>query len=141
MAQDTPHPLSPQDTLATLMIATSVSDENIRTSELVTIQSIINHLPIFAGYDTDRLPGLSRLVFELFEEEDGLDALFGLVRANLPEALNETAYALCVDVTAADGANTQAELRFLQELREELEIDTLAAAAIERAARARHRTL
>ena len=46
---------------------------------------------------------LSQTVFDLFEQEDGLDALFGLVRENLPDRLFETAYALACDVAAADG--------------------------------------
>jgi len=77
-------------------------------------------------------------VFDLFGEEDGLDALFGLVRENLPERLFETAYALACDVAAADGLLGEQELRFLAEIRYELSIDRLHAAAIERGARARH---
>ena len=47
MAND-PHPLTPQDCLVAIMIAVSASDEEIRTSELVIIQSIVKHLPIFS---------------------------------------------------------------------------------------------
>jgi len=78
------------------------------------------------------------VVFDLFEEEDGLDALFGLVMDALPEKLYETAYALACDVAAADGTLYEQELQFLQEIRDELAIDRLHAAAIERGARARH---
>lgn len=134
-------PLSPQDALVALMIAVSVSDENIRTSELVTIERIVNHLPVFAEYDADRLAAVSRIVFELFEEEDGLDALFGLITEALPERLFETAYALACDVAAADGLLRQTELEMLMEIRYQLEIDRLHAAAIERGARARHMTV
>jgi tellurite resistance protein len=123
------------------MIAVSASDETIRTTELVTIQRIVNHLPIFRDYDQDRLSQIAQTVFDLFEEEDGLDALFGLIRAALPEKLNETAYALACDVAAADGRLGQAELRLLEEMRYELDIDRLHAAAIERGARARHMTI
>lgn len=130
-----------QDALISVMVAVSVSDESIRTSELVTIEGIVDHLPVFAGYDVDRLPRVSRTVFELLEEEDGLDALFGLIREALPERLNETAYALACDVAAADGRLLETELRFLQEIRHELSIDRLHGAAIERGARARHMTL
>ena len=77
-------------------------------------------------------------MFDLFEQEDGLDALFGLMRDNLPERLFETAYALACDVAAADGTLREAELRLLEEIRYELEMDRLHAAAIERGARARH---
>jgi len=132
------HPLSAQDCLIALMMAVSASDQNIRTSELVTIEAIVNHLPIFAKYDADRVKQVSQMVFDLFAIEDGLDALFGLIRENLPEKLNETAYALACDVAAADGKLMETELRLLEEIRYELAIDRLHAAAIERGARARH---
>jgi tellurite resistance protein len=130
--------LTPQDSLIAIMIAVSVSDESIRTSELVAITRIVNHLPVFGDYDADRIRQIAQTVFDLFEEEDGLDALFGLVREALPERLYETAYALACDVAAADGTLRDTELRLLEEIRHELNIDRLHAAAIERGARARH---
>ncbi len=133
-----PHPLSAQDCLVTLMIAVSVSDANVRTAELVEIEAAVNLLPIFAEYDTDRIRVMGALVFELMEQEDGLDALFGMIRNDLPERLHETAYALACDVAAADGSLKEPELRLLEEIRYELTIDRLHAAAIERGARARH---
>ncbi|ETX30554.1 tellurite resistance TerB family protein [Roseivivax isoporae] len=138
MADSIEHPLSPQDCLVALMIAVSASDENIRTAELLKIQSAVSILPIFRDYDGDRIQKMSRLIFDLFDQEDGLDALFGLLRENLPERLNETAYALACDVAAADGSLAETELRLLEEIRYELDIDRLHAAAIERGARARH---
>jgi tellurite resistance protein len=138
MTDALPHPLSPQDCLVAVMIAVSASDEDIRTSELVKIQATVNHLPIFAAYDIDRMNLIAQTVFDLFAEEDGLDALFGLVRENLPAHLFETAYAMACDVAAADGTLNDSELRILEEIRYELEIDRLHAAAIERGARARH---
>ncbi|MGB8622922.1 MAG: tellurite resistance TerB family protein [Paracoccaceae bacterium] len=134
-------PLTPQDSLVAIMIAVSASDENIRTSELVTIQRIVNHLPVFADYDQDRIATVASTVFDLLEEEDGLDALFGLVREGLPEKLFETAYAMACDVAAADGKLGESELRLLEEMRYELNIDRLHGAAIERGARARHMVL
>mgnify|MGYP001802615525 CR=1 FL=1 len=130
--------LTPQDALVAIMIAVSASDEDIRTAELVKITASVNHLPLFAEYDVDRLQPIAQLVFDLFEQEDGLDALFGLVRDCLPERLNETAYALACDVAAADGTLKEPELRLLEEMRYELSIERLHAAAIERGSRARH---
>ena len=141
MDTDETPPLSPQDSLVALMIAVSVSDQPIRTSELLTIQQLVNHLPVFAGYDADRLRQVAQIVLDLFEVEEGLDALFGLVRETLPEKLNETAYALACDVAAANGKLGETELRLLEEIREELNLDRLHAAAIERGARARHMKL
>lgn len=135
---DTPASLSPQDALVAVMIAVSASDEQMRTSELVAIQRMVNHMPIFGSYDADRIPTVAQTVFDLFEEEDGLDALFGLIRDGLPENLHETAYALACDVAAADGKLHEVELRMLEEVRHELNIDRLHAAAIEWGARVRH---
>ena len=59
----------------------------------------------------------------------------------LPPKLHETAYALAVEVAAADLHVEQEELRFLQMLRDHLDIDKLTVAAIESGARARYRTL
>jgi len=138
---DQPHPLTPQDCLIAVMIAVSASDETIRTAELVSIEAIVNNLPIFADYDMDRIKTVAQSVFDLFEEEEGLDALFGIIREDMPETLNETAYALACDVAASDGHLGDTELRLLEEIRYELDIDRLHAAAIERGARARHMTL
>jgi tellurite resistance protein len=138
VTQDTVYALSAQDSLVALMVAVSASDEDIRTAELLKIKAAVDILPVFSGYDQDRLKQVSQTVFDLFEQEDGLDALFGLVRDALPERLHETAYALACDVAAADGHLDESELRLLEEMRYELNIDRLHAAAIERGARARH---
>jgi tellurite resistance protein len=135
---DAPTSLSPQDALVAVMIATSAADEQLRTSEMIAIQRMVNHMPIFAGYDLDRIRVIANTVFDLFEVEDGLDALFGLIREALPERLNETAYAMACDAAAADGRLRDIELRMLEEVREELNIDRLHAAAIEWGARVRH---
>jgi tellurite resistance protein len=134
---DTPA-LSAQDALVAVMVACSASDQDMRTAELVAITRLVNHMPVFADYDADRIRRVARTIFDLFEEEDGLDALFGLIREALPERLNETAYALACDVVTADGRHSQTELRMLEEVREELKIDRLHAAAIEWGARVRH---
>jgi len=62
---DIPHSFTAQDSLIAVMVAISASDENIRTSELITIEAIVNHLPVFAAYDTDRIKNVSQTVFDL----------------------------------------------------------------------------
>jgi len=133
-----PNDYTPADTLVAIMITISASDETIRTSELVTIERIINHLPAFADFDIARLKDISNGVLDLFAEEDGLDILWEGVRATLPERLFETAYAMACDVAVADGKVLESELQMLEDMRHELNIDRLSAAAIERGARARH---
>lgn len=132
---------SAQDALVAIMVTVSISDESIRTSELVAIERQVNHLPIFADYDMDAVREVAETVYRLMEEEDGLDTLFAMVRDALPDRLWETAYALACDVAAADGSLRQEELRLLEEVRHELDIDRLHAAAIEWGARARHLVL
>ena len=132
---------SPCDALVAVMVAVSASDSTMRTAELVAIERMVNHAPVFANYDADRIRAVSQTVITLFEEEEGLDALFGLVRDSLPERLFETAYALACDVAAADGRMNDTESRLLRELRDDLGISRLHAAAIEMSARVRHLTL
>ncbi len=132
---------SAQDALVALMVAISASDISIRTAELVAIERQVNHMPIFASYDFERLREVSKTVYSLMDQDDGLDTLFVMIRDSLPGKLYETAYALACDVAAADGTLGQPELRLLAEVRSELDIDPLHAAAIERGARARHMTI
>jgi tellurite resistance protein len=130
--------LSPQDALVAVMIAVSASDEHMRTAELVAINRMVNQMPALVGYDPDRIRQISQTVFDLFEEEEGLDALFGLIREALPARLIETAYAMACDVASADGNVRQLELEMLEEIRDQLAVDRLHAAAIEWGARVRH---
>jgi len=138
---DTPEPLGPQDALVAVMIATAAADEKLTDSELVKISGILDLIPVFAHYPKDRVQVISALVADLFEDEDGIDALVGLVAAALPDRLRETAYALACDVAAADGRIAQTEARLLEIIRQDLGVGRLASAAIERGARARHQTL
>ena len=133
--------MTAQDALVAIMVAGGASDEDISNRELVSISRIVDHLPIFKDYDPGKIKTIAETVFDLFEEEDGLDALFGLVKEALPEKLYETAYALACDVAASDGSLPEVQLRFLEEIRHELNIDRLHGAAIERGARARHMML
>lgn len=105
-----------QDALVAVMVAVSASDETIRTVELLAIERQVNHLPVFAGYDSDRIRAVAQTVYAQFAEEDGLDTLLAMVRHALPPKLQETAYALACDVAAADIRLGQSELRLLEEL-------------------------
>lgn len=140
MTTDLPS-FSPCDALVAVMVAVSASDETMRTSELLAIQRNVDHAPVFAAYDDDRIRAISQTVMTLFEEEEGLDALFGLIRDALPEKLYETAYALACDVGAADGRLYDGEVAMLAEIRHQLNISRLHAAAIELSAQVRHRVL
>ena len=96
--------LSPQDALVAIMIAEGTSHRGVTKIEFASIIKIVEHLPIFKDYDVACVKTIAETVFDIFEEEDGLDALFGLIRVSLPEHLYETAYALACDVAARTGA-------------------------------------
>ncbi len=144
MRHDFPKTAAPQglqEALVAIMVATCLADEDAGTAELVTIDQIVDHLPVFARFDDSRIRDISGHVQELFDRQHGLQEFFALIRRELPAGFLETAYALACDVAAADGSLSETELGFLQEIRHELDIDRLAAAAIERAAGARYRRL
>lgn len=132
---------TPEDTLIAVMIAISVSDETIRTAELMSIERMVNHLPIFGNYEIERITDVANIVYDILADEDGLDIFWDVVRQNLPERFYDTAYAMACDVAASDGKAREGELRLLEDMRYELKIDRLLAAAIEAGARARHRLL
>ena len=133
--------ISPHAALIHTMVLVAAADQNMTDAETSTIGDIMRNLPVFHGYDFEQLAVDARACVELLRDSDGLDRILRQIRNALPAKLHETAYALACDVAAADGNVTQEEARLLEMIRHELSIERLAAAAIERAARARHQTL
>ena len=130
-----------QAALIYTMVLVSASDNNTTDAEMRIIGDNVRDLPAFAGYDHDKLTETLGECAALLGGADGLEETFTRIKAALPARLRETAYALACDVAAADGNVTQEEARLLEMIRHELSIERLAAAAIERGARARHQTL
>lgn len=133
--------ISPQDALVYIMITTSAADTTMTDAELDSIGNVVRRLPVFRGFDTARLPQLANACYQLLADEDGLEKILDLAHAVLPEKLYDTAYALAVEVAAADLHVEQEELEFLQMLRDRWTLDELTVAAIERSARVRFRKL
>ena len=126
-----------QTALVYTMVLASAADSDMTDAELVMIDGILCLLPVFEGYDPAALPQAASACVDLLAGNDGLDTVLDTIRDVLPERLYETAYALACDIVAADREASQEELRLLEMLRHRLDIDRLAAAAIERGARAR----
>lgn len=129
-----------QEAMIYLMVIMSASDRDMRDSELARIGAIIRTLPVFHGFDQARTLAVAQQCQRLLQEEAGLAGILATVRDALPQELRETAYALAVDVAAADLSVGREESRMLDIIRERFELDALAVAAIERAASIRHRT-
>jgi tellurite resistance protein len=133
-------PVSQHEALIYAMVTLSAADSKMTDRELAKIGDIVRSLPIFSGFDPEKLVAAAEACGVILLEEDGLDRVLGVIAA-LPTRLHETAYALAVEVAAANLHLEQEVLRFLQMLRDKLDLDKLTVAAIERGARARYRTL
>ena len=132
--------VSQQQALIFAMVTLSAADSKMTDRELAKIGDIVRGLPIFDDFDLEQLVPTAEACGTILQEDDGLDQVLSIIAA-LPDRLHETAYALAVEVAAADLHVEQEELRFLQMLRDRLDLDKLAVAAIERGARARYRSL
>jgi tellurite resistance protein len=131
-------PVSHHEALIYAMVTVSAADRTMTDREIRKMGDVVRTLPIFDDFPSDDLIKVAEACSIILQRDDGLDTVLELV-ASLPGRLHETAYAVAVEVAAADLHVEQEELRFLQMLRDRLDLDPLTTAAIERAARARYR--
>lgn len=132
-------PISHHEALVFAMVTMSAVDSTMTDDELRKIGEIVETLPVFRDFDAERLVSVSETCGDILQEDDGLETILELIRTCLPRELYETAYALAVDIAAADLRVKQEELRFLAMLRDSLGLEKLVVAAIERGAQARNR--
>jgi tellurite resistance protein len=133
--------ISPESALIYVMVLVSAADARMSDNELKTIGDIVTRFPAFRKFNPDRLVVVAEECGAIMEDDDGLRTVIGLVKEALPRRLRETAYAFAVEVATADNRLGQEELRVLELIRFELEIDRLYAGAIEHSARVRHRLI
>jgi tellurite resistance protein len=133
--------LDHHDALIYAMVTMSAVDRTMTDAELGRIGEMVSNLPIFASYDADKLVKAAEACGNVLGDDGGLDRVLLLIRAALPKKLRETAYALALEVAAADLDVKPEEMRFLDMLRDSLELDKLTTAAIERGIRARNQVL
>ena len=134
---DTTH-VPAQDALIYVMVMLSAADAEMSDDELSVIGDLVRHLPVFKSFDLNTLTDVARDCTRHLSAPNGMHHTLHVIRVSLPRSLRETAYALGCDVAAADGVVSPEEMRLLELLRHELDIDRLHAAAIERGARARY---
>ncbi|VAW20606.1 hypothetical protein MNBD_ALPHA12-1045 [hydrothermal vent metagenome] len=130
--------LSPQDALIYLMVVTAAADRALSNTELARMRALVDRLPIFEDYDLSSLPSITEKCADLLQES-GIDGVLELTVSSLPKRLQDTAYALVVEIAVVDLKLGQEELRWLEMVRDRLDLDRLTTAAIEVAARARLR--
>lgn len=135
------HNLTTHEALIYTMITMSGVDSDISDTELNRIGTIVKNLPVFENFDIDELTKVASLCGTALGENDGLGQVLTAISVAIPEKLRETTYALAVEVAIIDRKVEREEIRFLQMLRDKLDLDKLTVAAIERGARARHRKI
>lgn len=133
--------LDPQEALVCTMVLVAAADGDLTDREIGTMAGIVQTLPVFADFASNRLEVAADAAVALLEEDEGLAHAGRLIRDALEPRLRETAYALACEVAAADRFAEQPILRMLEMVASELQLDPLVATAIERAARARHQTV
>ena len=119
------------------MVTMAAADATMTESEMDMINRIVMHLPVFRDFDPARMSVVAEQCIAKLDDEDGLDRIVSEMKEALPPPLRETAYALAVEVAAADLAASEEELNLLQMIRQALELDRLICAGIERGVRAR----
>lgn len=132
--------LNPHAALVHTMVIASAIDAEMTDEELLRIGQLVDRMPVFNDYEPDDLTSDSEACAEVLAD-GGVDAAIAQIKEALPARLRETAYAFACEIVAADGHASQEELQLLEVLSYDLEIDPLAAAAIQRGARARHMRL
>jgi len=136
-----PHTISPEQALIYVMVTMTAVDVRMGDTEMMRVGRLVQGLPVFRKFDPERLTHVAQECGDILQEDDGLEALLGLVAEALSGRLRETAYALAVEIAVADLAVGGLEIRLMARLRDALGLDKLVTAAIERAASARFQTV
>jgi tellurite resistance protein len=129
--------ISHHTALVYVMVLVSAADGVMNEKEIMAIGDLTRRLPVFQGFDRDRLLSLAQDCSVILQEDDGLAAALGLIKEALPEPLCETAYWLALEIAITDSRVALEEIRVIETLRRTLGLDRLVAAALERGARAR----
>ena len=133
--------LDPQEALVCTMVLVAAAGAGISDREIGVMAGLVQTLPVFADFSTERLQVATDAAVGLLEEDDGLAHAAQLIRDALSPRLRETAYLIACDVVAAEPNPSQPLLRMLDFVKSEFELDGLVAAAIERGTRVRYRQI
>ncbi len=132
--------VDPHSALIYTLVLISASDREMRDDELLRIGDIVRRLPVFRDFDENDLPDVARQCATLLNAPDGMATVLTVIEQALPKRLRETAYALAWEIAVVDTPVGAEEKRLIDLIADKLGIGLLAAAAIEHACRARHKT-
>jgi tellurite resistance protein len=132
---------SPHEALIYLMVITSAADRDMTDPEMARIGNVLKTWPIFQDFDDWKLIRVAQECQQQLQAPNGLSAILADVARALPDRLHDTAYAAAFEVATVDLEMRMEELRVLEMIRDALAVDEPTIEAIERATKARHRTL
>ena len=130
--------LDAPEALILTMVLVAAADGGMTDREIGVMAGQVQTLPAFHDFTAEQLRTATDAAVTLLNEDDGLQHAARLMRGALQSRLRETAYALACEVVAANQVARQRTLEMLEFVRDELHLDPLIAAAIERGVRARH---
>ncbi len=133
--------LDPQEALICTMVLVAAADGAITDREIGVMSGLVQTLPVFQEFSSERLDTAMEAAVSLLGEENGLSHAGQMIRETLEPRLRETAYALACEVIASDKSHSQPALRMLELVMAELQLEPLVAVAIERGTRARHQKI
>ena len=114
--------ISNEQALVYVMVMMSGVEGRIKAEELAELELLVRTLPIFRNFDRNRLATIAQECGDMLQPAEGMKTVLELVKDQLPTRLRETAYALAVEVAAADLLVGREELRFLAILRDALDV-------------------
>ncbi len=133
--------LNPHEALIHLMVITSAVYREMTDVELARIGNVLKTWPVFQDFDDWKLIRVAQECQERLQARDGLSSILAEASSALPSRLHDTAYAAAFEVATVDLEMRMEEVRVLELIRDALELDAETIDAVERAAKARHRTL
>lgn len=130
--------LEAPEALVLTMVLVAAADGGMTDREIGVMSGQVQTLPVFHSFTADQFVTVTDAAVNLLNEDDGLKHAGRLIRAALANRLRETAYVLACEVVAGDQPTKPRSLDMLEFVRDELHLDPLIAAALERGVRARH---
>jgi len=132
--------LTAPEALILTMVLVAAADGRMTDRAIGTMAGLVQTLPAFHDFTRQQLSDATEAAVSLLNEDDGLKHAASLMCAALTPRLRETAYALACEVVAGDQGKKSASFDMLELVRDELGLDPLIAAALERGVRARYST-
>ena len=129
------------EALIYLMVIISASDRDMTDVELGRIGDVVRTWPVFESFDEGRLVEVAQACQRSLAGGRSMEGVLEAARSAIPSRLHDTAYAAAFEVASSDMEMRMEERRFLQLIRQSLDVDEETVSAIERATKARHRSL